>query len=185
MSLLPTDWKSFVWGAFTGALVLFATGFLKKAGEHFFEWAKGKVAPGPVVITDHDKVLFRSFKSLFCDSGIIRYYKEHDFLLPFNRNYIAPLNTVVEHWDDESHNFVNASLQSAKVRFFLAANALAEEISRHTVPDGNGNVSVITRNMDCENLPDHVRQEAKKIDSKLPEFVESHESLVRLGQSLS
>ncbi len=185
MSLLPTDWKSFLWGAGTGAFVLFATGFLQKAGEHFFEWTKRKVAPGPGTITGHDKELFMSLKSLFSDSGIIKYYKEHDFLLPLNRNYIAPLYTVVECWGDESHNFVNPSLQEAKVRFCLAANALAEKISRYTVPDRNGNLSVITRDMDPENLPDHVREEAKEIDSKLPEFVESHEALVRLGKSLS
>jgi len=185
MSFLPTDWKSFLWGAGTGAFVLFATGFLQKAGEHFFEWAKSKIAPGPGAITDHDKELFKSFKSLFSDSGIITYYKEHDFLLPFNRNHMAPLTTVVECWGDESHNFVNTSLQEAKLRFFSAANALAEKISRYTVPDRNGCLSVITHDMDRENLPDHVREEAKEIDSKLPEFVESHEALIRLGQSLS
>ncbi len=185
MSFLPDDFPSFLWGAGVGACVLFATGFLKKAGEHSFEWTKRKFTPDAGVMTDHDKELFRSFKALFSDSGIIKYYKEHYFLLPFSRNHLTPLTTVVECWNDESHSFINAHLQEAKIRFLLAANALAEEISRYTVPDGNGCVSVITRDMDRDNLPSHVKVEAQEIDSKLPEFVQSHEHLIRLGQSFS
>lgn len=182
--LVPTDLKSFLLGVCSGAIVLFATGFLQKAGEHSFEWIKRKFMSAPCAITDHDKELFRAFKTLFSDSGIIMHYKDHDFLLPFNRSYMAPLATVVEHWGDESHNFVNVSLQQAKVRFFLAAKSLAEEIWRYTSPDRNGNLSLMARDMDYESLPDYMREEAKKIDSKLPEFVESHEALVRLGRSL-
>ena len=185
MSFLPNDLPSFMWGAGVGALVLFLTGFLNKAGEHGFEWTKRKFTPDAGVMTAHDKELFKSFKALFSDSGIIKYYKEHHFLLPFNRNHLTPLTTVVECWNDESHNFINGPLQEAKIRFLLAADALAEEISHYTVPDGNGSVSVITRDMDHDNLPNHVKVEAKEIDSKLPEFVQSHEHLIRLGQSLS
>jgi hypothetical protein len=185
MSVLPTDWPSFIWGAGFSAVALFATGFLQKAGEHSFEWLKRRFISGSDVMTEHDKDLFNSFKALFSDSGIIKHYKEHDFLLPFSRSYLAPLYEFVELWGDESHNFINPSLQKFKVKFSMAANALTAEVTRYTVPDSNEYVSVITRGMDPENLPDHVKIEAKVIDSKLPEFVRSHEELIRFGNSLS
>ena len=54
MSFLPNDLPSFMWGAGVGACVLFATGFLKKAGEHSFEWTKRKFTPDAGVMTDHE-----------------------------------------------------------------------------------------------------------------------------------
>jgi hypothetical protein len=133
---------------------------------------------------EHDKTLFASFKALFSDSRVIKHYKEHDFLLPLRQSNLTPLREVVEQWEDESHNFVNPSLQQAKVAFLKAANALSEEVNRYTVPTDNGSVSVITRDMDPENLPVHVKAEAKAIDARLPAFVQTHEELIRIGNSL-
>ena len=62
--LVPTDLKSFLLGVCSGAIVLFATGFLQKAGEHSFEWIKRKFMSAPCAITDHDKELFRAFIGL-------------------------------------------------------------------------------------------------------------------------
>lgn len=47
MAFLPTDFSSFAWGAFVGAVAAFGTGFLKKAGEHAFESIAGKLNPIP------------------------------------------------------------------------------------------------------------------------------------------
>lgn len=42
------DWGSFVWGALAGGVAAFATGFLKKAGEHAYEAFRGKFFPKPL-----------------------------------------------------------------------------------------------------------------------------------------
>jgi len=136
-------------------------------------------------LSEHDKQLVQAFRALFAQSGLIKHYKEHDFLLPFKRDYLTPLYEVVECWSDESHSFSNAELQEKKLAFFAAANALSEEIVRYTVPTGNGYVGVITRDMDPENLPQHVKSEAKAIDEKLPAFVQAHEELIQLTNKLS
>ena len=47
MSFLPTDFISFIWGAVLGAVAALATGFLAKAGEHFFAVVLAKVNPKP------------------------------------------------------------------------------------------------------------------------------------------
>jgi hypothetical protein len=54
MSLLPTDWVSFLWGAaltvvavFGAGLAAFGNAFLKKAAEDFYGWGKIKVRPPP------------------------------------------------------------------------------------------------------------------------------------------
>lgn len=129
-------------------------------------------------LSDHDRELAKSFRALFADSGLFRMYQGHDFLLPLQKEATVPLYTVVETWTDEAHFFTNPELRNKQAIFIKAANELAGEIVRYTVPDGNGNVSVITRHMDPENLPSHVRDEAKAIDTKLPAFLQAHEELL-------
>ena len=128
--------------------------------------------------TSHDRELAKSFRSLFADSGLLREFQGHDFLLPLRKVAIVPLYSVVETWTDQAHLFTHSELRSKQADFIAAANELAEEIVRYTVPDGNGNVTVITRQMDSENLPEHVRAEARAIDAKLPAFLQAHEVLL-------
>ncbi|MES2014183.1 MAG: hypothetical protein V4445_10550 [Pseudomonadota bacterium] len=73
-----------------------------------------------------------------------------------------------------------ANVSGAKAPDALSSHdrELAGEIIRYTVPDGNGSISVITRQMNPENLPEHVRAEARAIDAKLPAFLQSHEALL-------
>lgn len=47
MAFFPTDWSSFAWGAVAGGLAAFATGFLKKAGEHTWSILVNKISPKP------------------------------------------------------------------------------------------------------------------------------------------
>lgn len=47
MSFLPTDFPSFVWGAAITGVAAFATGFLKKGGEHAFTKVAAKLNPKP------------------------------------------------------------------------------------------------------------------------------------------
>lgn len=129
-------------------------------------------------LSEHDRELAKSFRALFADSGLFHLYQGHDFLLPLRKEATVPLYTVVETWTDEAHFFVHPELRNKQAIFIRAANELANEIVRYTVPDGNGNVGVITRHMDPENLPSHVRDEAKAIESKLPAFLQAHEELL-------
>lgn len=138
-----------------------------------------------VKLSDHDRQLVNSFRALFAESGLFRVYQGHDFLLPLKKEATVPLYTVVETWNDEAHYFSNPELRSRQTAFINAANELANEIVRYTVPDGNGNVSVITRHMDPENLPAHVRDEARSIDAKLPAFLKSHEDLLALCNQIA
>lgn len=152
-------------------LAMFGRQSSSKTAEAF-----GSKVPDPP--TNHDRELAQSFRSLFAGSGLFREFQGHDFLLPFRKAATVPLYTVVETWTDEAHFFTHPELRSKQAVFIAAANELAEEIVRYTVPDGNGNVSVITRHMDPENLPEHVRLEARAIDAKLPAFLQSHEELL-------
>ncbi len=136
-------------------------------------------------LSGHNRDLAKSFRSLFADSDAFREYQQHDFLLPFRAEATVPLYTVVETWIDEAHYFTNPELRTRQATFIKAANELASEIVRYTVPNGRGFVSVITRHMDPENLPAHVRDEAKAIDSKLPAFLQSHEDLLAMCNKLA
>ena len=135
-------------------------------------------AGGQDVLSSHDRELAKSFRSLFADSGLFREFQGHDFLLPLRKIATVPLYMVVETWTDEAPFFTHPELRSKQAIFIAAASELAGEIVRYTVPDGNGNVSVITRQMDPENLPKHVKAEAQAIDDKLPAFLQSHEMLL-------
>lgn len=136
-------------------------------------------------LSEHDQKLVVAFRGLFAESGLLQLYLRHDFLLPLKREALVPLTTIVETWTGESHYFVDSRLRSKQKTFIQAANELADEIARYTVPDGRGNVSVITREMDPENLPSHVREEAQAIDAKLPAFLQAHEELLALCNKLA
>lgn len=131
-------------------------------------------------LSDHDRQLVKSFRALFAESGLFRVYQGHDFLLPLKREAVVPLYTVVETWTDETHYFSNPELRAMQAAFLAAANELAAEIVRYTAPDEHGNVSVIPRHMNSDNLPSYVRDEARSIDVKLPAFLKSHEDLLAL-----
>jgi len=47
MAFFSTNLTSFAWGALLGGVIAFATGFLKKAGEHAFSFVKNKISPEP------------------------------------------------------------------------------------------------------------------------------------------
>jgi hypothetical protein len=136
-------------------------------------------------LSEHDRELVRRFRALFADPGLFQLYQRHDFLLPFSQEALRPLYTVVEAWTTEAHFFSNPELRSKQAIFIRAANELAGEIVRYTVPDGNGNVTVISRHMDPESLPSHVRDEARAIDAKLPAFLRSHEELLEKCNELT
>lgn len=129
-------------------------------------------------LSEHDRTLIKNFRSLFADSGILRMYIGHDFLLPLRKEATVPLYTVVETWVDEAHLFSNPELRELQLAFISAANELSSKIVGNTVPDNNGNISVITSRMDPENLPQHVKDEAASINAKLPLFIQTHEALI-------
>jgi hypothetical protein len=45
MSILPSDFASFIWGIALGAIAVFGAGFLKKGGEDCYSWIRNKVSP--------------------------------------------------------------------------------------------------------------------------------------------
>lgn len=137
-------------------------------------------SPSRITLSDHDRQLIENFRALFAESGHLRMYQSHDFLLPLKREATVPLYTVVETWVDEAHFFSNQELRCRQIAFIKAANELAFEIIRYTVPDDNGNISVIMRDMDPHNIPSYVRNEANSINAKLPAFLKSHENLLAL-----
>ena len=51
MSILPSDFTSFLWGVAIGVIGAFGAGFLKKAGEDCYSWMRNKASPRPA--TDH------------------------------------------------------------------------------------------------------------------------------------
>lgn len=60
MSLIPTDWTSFIWGIAFGGLAALSSGIIKKAGEDLYGLIKARVkAPEPVLVShDFAPVLF-------------------------------------------------------------------------------------------------------------------------------
>jgi hypothetical protein len=162
-------------------------GLLGGGLEFYRRWAAARKRDAPLTpsLTEHDKNLIANFRALFAESGLIRYYRETDFMLPFKQTALAPLYTFVETWNDEQHRFNNPELRAALEIFSKAATDLADEVVRYTVPDGRGHVTVLTRGMDPESPSEEVRNEAKAIDAKVPAFIEAHEKLVALCNRLA
>ena len=136
-------------------------------------------------LSEADKQLFQAFKALFSEKNLIPYYKTNDFLLAFRRSHLDPLYEVNNQWGDEAHNFANEAMQERKRAFYDAAKELTEAVLKYTIPDGRGNVTVIPLKVDQENLPPHIREEAKAIDAKVPAFIQAHEELMKIGNRLT
>jgi hypothetical protein len=60
VSLIPTDWTSFIWGIAVGGLAALFSGVIKKAGEDLYCLIKARIkAPEPVPVShDFDPILF-------------------------------------------------------------------------------------------------------------------------------
>ena len=136
-------------------------------------------------LNEHDQHLFNEFRALFSDRSLIQIFRDHDFLISFRREYMAPLQTVVAVWDDAAHAFTNRKLEEKRVTFVKAATELAMMIWNNTVPSyGGDHITVIPRDVDPENLPEHIRQEAREINALVPPFVAAHEDLIRTANGL-
>jgi hypothetical protein len=55
MDFLPSDWTSFIWGTFIGGVAAFATGFLKKAGDHAYSAIQRRFFPEPLKSIEVDR----------------------------------------------------------------------------------------------------------------------------------
>ncbi len=128
-----------------------------------------------------DIQLFEFFFTYFAENDRIRFYKEHDFLAPFDSRYLEPLNEFVETWDNAAHQFVDRDLEKAREKLYESAKALGLAIAGNTVPDRHGRISVVPDHME-KPLPDWVKRDAKEINELAPTFVEHHENFIRLGR---
>src|SRR5436190_16863332 len=100
MSLVPTDWSSFLWGIAIGALGTFFTGFFKKLGEDSWIALKRRLFPEAPEeqLNRKDIELYEKLLQLF-PSGVVRFYEEHDFLGSFEKRYVDPLYRFADNWD--------------------------------------------------------------------------------------
>ncbi len=144
------------------------------------------VAPEvPIPLTYHDEKLFQDFRSLFAEPGYVALYREHHFLSPFPRAAWLPLMRVTDTWTDAAHMFSHPKLEERALKFREAAGALANAIAKYTTPTDSGtHITTLPRREDPENPPQWVRDEAEEIHSLVPAFIDAHEELLKLGNSL-
>lgn len=128
-----------------------------------------------------DIQLFEEFVAFFAESNLIRFYKEHDFLISFDPRYLEPLNDFIETWDNAVHQFVDRDLEKERQRLYESARALGLAIAGNTVPDRHGRISVIPDHVG-KPIPDWVKRDAKEINELAPPFVEHHENFILLGR---
>ena len=182
MSVLPTDWPSFLWGAACGGVGAFFISFFTKAGEAAADYLKGKLTTMP---SDHDRVLFARFQREVAAEPTLRLFKVPDFEASFRRSDLQSLNTFVDTWDSVEKEFKDAKLEAAKSKLYLSAEMLATEIARLTVPVGNGTSSSVysdnaRREHGVDERPDWVREEARTLNVLAAAFALEYETFVRL-----
>lgn len=95
---------------------------------------------------------------------------------------MLPLMEIVEVWDNAAHHFVNPELDKARKSLYLSAFNLGTTISKYTVPNRDGYISVIVdRNKGCK-IPVSIKMEAQEINSLAKPFVLEHEKFIKLGR---
>lgn len=138
-----------------------------------------------IPLTPHDERLFQDFRALFADRGYMALYRDHHFLSPFPREAWLPLMRVADTWVDAAHTFSHPQLEAKALQFRQAAGALATAIATYTTPtDSQTHITTLNRRVDPENPPQWIRDEVEQIHSLIPAFVDTHEELLKLGNSL-
>ena len=137
------------------------------------------------VVNENDIHLFNEYKKLFVDNGVANFYKSHDFLGAFQQEFWSPLSRYVDGWDNVEHEFVDTELQALHKEVYGSASKLGITIAGNTVPIGKGGHmrSVKPDSMPFGPTPEHIINEAKEINSLVPDFINKHEAFVRLANT--
>lgn len=182
MDFPSTDWPSFFWGAAVGGIGTFFISFFSKAGEATADYLKGKIT---VVPSDHDRALFAEFQRDVAAEPTLRLFKVPDFDASFPRLDVQPLKTFVENWNSVEKEFRDPKIEGLKKKLYASAEKLATEISRLTVPVGDGtHYSVYSdsarRGHAVDARPDWVKEEAKTLNALAKPFAVEYEAFVRV-----
>lgn len=131
----------------------------------------------------HDIELYDQYKALIVDSGVAEFYRSHDFLGAFETAYWTPFSRYVDSWGTVNHEFVDSRLNRRHKKVYKNAHKLGLAIATNTVPIGaSGHLrSVKPDSMPIGPTPEHIKAEAKEINSLVPEFISAHKKFVRLA----
>lgn len=131
----------------------------------------------------HDIELYEKYKKLIVDSGVAEFYRSHDFLGAFDNAYWTPFSYYLDTWGTVNHEFVNSQLNRRHKKVYEKALELGSAIAKNTVSIGtHGNMrSVKPDYLPIGPTPEHIKTEAKEINSLVPEFINAHQKFVRLA----
>ncbi len=140
---------------------------------------------GGANVSSHDIDLFEKYKNLFVKNGVAEFYRQHDFLGSFQNEYWRPLSSYVDHWHTVEYEFVDKKLNKDHKKVYSAAEKLGLAIAKYTVPIGkNGYLrSVKPDNLPFGPTPDHIVDEAKRINELVPAFIKAHTTFVKSANS--
>lgn len=142
--------------------------------------------PNNSVSRSHDQALFHEFQQILPAEPTLRLFKEHDFGNSFRKQAIGPLYDFVATWDTVEKEFLNKEVESKKKSLYSAAEDLAMEFARRTVPIGAGDfASVFSDNQRNSGhpRPPSVIEDARVLNEKTTEFVPKYEDFVRTSRS--
>lgn len=133
--------------------------------------------------SQHDIELYEQYKRLIVDSGVAEFYRSHDFLGAFESAYWTPFSRYVDAWGTVNHEFVDSRLNKVHKKVYEKAFELGSAIAKNTVPIGaQGHLrSVKPDSLPLGPTPEHIKTEAKEINSLVPGFIDAHQKFVRLA----
>ncbi|MGY2572436.1 hypothetical protein [Vibrio sp. C8] len=134
-------------------------------------------------VNTHDLELFEQYKSMFVTTGVAEFYRQHDFLAQFSEDYWRPLSRYVDTWYKPDYEFSNSKLRKKHKTLYAAAEKLGITIAGNTVTIAPTYKmrSVRPDNLAFEPIPNHIKEDAKEINSLIPAFIKAHDDFVKLG----
>ncbi|QUM81154.1 hypothetical protein HWV01_13090 [Moritella sp. 5] len=136
---------------------------------------------GGMNVNSHDVGLYEEYKQLFISNGVAEFYRQHDFLGSFGEELWRPLSRYVDNWHTVEHEFTHKKLNKLHKKVYENAAELGGAIAKYTVPIGPGGHmrAVKPDYIPIGPIPEHIKEEAREINSLVPEFIKAHESFVR------
>lgn len=191
-ALVPAIWcaieliygRSLSFSSVTAFLPALATLIAYLRVESLAKRNEAKADPVVPAVAAHDVALFEKFQKDLPFDPTIKLLREADFATDYRAEWLQPLNRFVEVWEDPNYEFVDTSLEEVRPLLYAAAQALAFDFARETVPhDANDGWRTVYPWRDRgRQRPDHVRESARVLNEAARSFVPLYEKFVRLAR---
>lgn len=130
-----------------------------------------------------DKLLFEKFIETLPSNGDIEFVRQFDGWISFDSEQIKQIRNFLWYWDNAEHEFADKEIEKKRKILYSAVEIFLNNVGLYTAPNHAGRQTVIPRDVDPDwDVPDHVKEEAKKLGESAQAVYQAHQDMVRTAR---